>query len=718
MDAVPSAEQQRGAASRPRGQFEAQLNEERKRLWNADPTLRELPIPPPIISCDSNEVVRKNIENCWKEQGIWKDEWDNGYLPGENWKHEEPLELEAESETDSEAEAERPFGPKSRRPKSDEELLKIAERRVIREREREASRPYHQFHYQVSKERERIEIESGTAKGTRIYINTFKARENVKNTWVKRGIWDQRWVTLPGMSWMHEAPFEEISKDAKAHDISVNRGKFGALFGNNAPAQPPASGGWPPAHRNESPLQPSGRELNHPPMSTWAMGGMKQRLAQKEFLFQPLGRKLNHPPRSTWDMYGMKQSDQRNIFGPSPDESNHPQKSNVVNHELKQPARKNVFESPFPRRLNHPPRSTWDMYGMKEQAQGNIFGPSLDKSNHSQKSNLVNHELKQPARKNVFEGPFPSGLNRTPRSAWDMYGMKEPAQGSIFGPSLDKSDHPQNSNVVNHELKQPDLRNIFVPSPDESNHPQKSSVELKQPDLRNIFEPSPDESNHPQKPSVELKQPNLRNIFVPSPDESNHSQNSSVELKQPDLRNIFEFSPDELNHSQKSSVVNHELERCIKVLTDPFSGEPNYPQIANYELKQPDQRTYFEPSPDESNSSLQEFNFGKGSPAQPEEQCECQKVVPASRTLSPKNPSKSSTPLGPVHSTNVSKPARKKLPHVELNISVSKDPAKYTNMTIKLAHAGVLGQCSWELWKGKASRIVIGMAEENDTEEG
>lgn len=49
--------------------------------------------------------------------------------------------------------------PKPRRPKSTEELQRIVERRPLREREREASRPFHQFIYQVSRESEWIQDE-------------------------------------------------------------------------------------------------------------------------------------------------------------------------------------------------------------------------------------------------------------------------------------------------------------------------------------------------------------------------------------------------------------------------------------------------------------------------------------------------------------------------------------------------------------------------------
>jgi hypothetical protein len=80
---------------------------------------------------------------------------------------EEPLEVEFESgsETNSEAQGNATLflvsgktgEAKPRRPKSDEELRLIAERRAIREREREASRPFYRFFYQVSKTRERMQ---------------------------------------------------------------------------------------------------------------------------------------------------------------------------------------------------------------------------------------------------------------------------------------------------------------------------------------------------------------------------------------------------------------------------------------------------------------------------------------------------------------------------------------------------------------------------------
>ena len=43
-------------------------------------------------------------------------------------------------------------------------------------------------------------------------INTM-AYEAVKQAWVKRGIWDKKWGLLPGMSWKHEHPLEELLRE-------------------------------------------------------------------------------------------------------------------------------------------------------------------------------------------------------------------------------------------------------------------------------------------------------------------------------------------------------------------------------------------------------------------------------------------------------------------------------------------------------------------------
>lgn len=169
--------------------------------------------------------------------GLWK------------WKHEESLELEFESEADSRAEpkvrifsfARKRVVAKPRRQKSDEEKRRLVEPRATRERKREASRPFHQFVYQISKEREQIQAGSRSGEATTTAtaipdINT-KVYENVKSTWIKRGIWNGRWGILSGMSWKHEEPLEEETGDGSA---AVQANTFGN--GTNGTGEAPIRG--------------------------------------------------------------------------------------------------------------------------------------------------------------------------------------------------------------------------------------------------------------------------------------------------------------------------------------------------------------------------------------------------------------------------------------------------------------------------------------------
>ncbi|KAL5330825.1 hypothetical protein ACEPPN_000349 [Leptodophora sp. 'Broadleaf-Isolate-01'] len=211
-------------ASKPYHQFEHQISDEKKRIMEASLNrTRRL-----RVGDDPDKIASENVKKRWVEQGIWNNRW-NQFASG-RWKHEEPLEIESESETDTEAESSRPLfsslskpQPKPRRPKNDEEKRRIAERRVVRERERVASRPYHQFVYQISKERERIQEESKNREGDDTADINTRAYNNVKNTWTKRGIWNKKWGVLPGMSWKHEQPFEEMVREEMGGDpVSAN----------------------------------------------------------------------------------------------------------------------------------------------------------------------------------------------------------------------------------------------------------------------------------------------------------------------------------------------------------------------------------------------------------------------------------------------------------------------------------------------------------------
>ena len=146
------------------------------------------------------------------EQGIWNNNCTE-FAFG-NWKHEEPLDIESESTNNLGERSSNALFSFSRPPKSDEDKRRDAELRAARIREREASRPFHQFVYQLSKERERITEQGEGEEG--VYsadINTT-AYENVKSTWIKRKIWNQRWGTIPGMSWNHEEPLVVAEEEA------------------------------------------------------------------------------------------------------------------------------------------------------------------------------------------------------------------------------------------------------------------------------------------------------------------------------------------------------------------------------------------------------------------------------------------------------------------------------------------------------------------------
>jgi hypothetical protein len=102
---------------------------------------------------------------------------------------------------------------KQPQPKSDEEKHQATEQRAVRNGQREACCPYHQFIYQVSKERERILEEPANWEGAGTTNINTRTYENVKDIWAKRMIWNITWGVIPGMVWKHEEPLEEQAID-------------------------------------------------------------------------------------------------------------------------------------------------------------------------------------------------------------------------------------------------------------------------------------------------------------------------------------------------------------------------------------------------------------------------------------------------------------------------------------------------------------------------
>lgn len=206
------------AASLPNEQFEAQVHEETERIIRAV-ELGTLVVP---VGKDYSKVACENIRHCWIGQGIWKDEWDSA--PNGLWKHEEPstprpasgplTKTSPRSRLFSDMQGADPPSTLS----TNAQARESPQRNAVSTHEREASRPFYQFISQLSRERERIQDESkfgNVATSVPANINTV-AYENVKNTWVRRGIWDKRWGIFPGMSWKHEWPLEALLKKDSA----------------------------------------------------------------------------------------------------------------------------------------------------------------------------------------------------------------------------------------------------------------------------------------------------------------------------------------------------------------------------------------------------------------------------------------------------------------------------------------------------------------------
>jgi hypothetical protein len=197
-------------ASFPSNQFRNQTSEERTRIVEAELNGTQ-PVP---VGTDFLKFAEANVKARWLEQGIWDKRWDKNGNPGRNWKHERSLDLESELEVETKANlfslpSERKVLKRKRNRKHQTQII---EQKCVREREREASRPINQFFYQISKEREYVQHFPLAPD-----VNTV-AYERVKSTWERRGIWDRRWIILPGMSWKHEQPLEDMLREEMGED--------------------------------------------------------------------------------------------------------------------------------------------------------------------------------------------------------------------------------------------------------------------------------------------------------------------------------------------------------------------------------------------------------------------------------------------------------------------------------------------------------------------
>ncbi|KAK4171056.1 hypothetical protein QBC36DRAFT_105154 [Triangularia setosa] len=154
------------AVSLPNNQLSAQVLEEEKRVIQAVER-GELHV---LIGTNYYTFAKEAVRKGWVEQGIWNDNWND--MAQGRWKHEEPLEPLLESNAE----------PKGLlRPDLFSSLVRLNKnwggeratkgmqdgRRAARERERDATRSFHQSMYQVSRERERGQSSQGEATWSR-----------------------------------------------------------------------------------------------------------------------------------------------------------------------------------------------------------------------------------------------------------------------------------------------------------------------------------------------------------------------------------------------------------------------------------------------------------------------------------------------------------------------------------------------------------------------
>ncbi|KAF4445246.1 major royal jelly protein [Fusarium austroafricanum] len=233
-------------ASLPSIQLKAEQDEERIRLTKVVHDINR-PTPDYLIGKDLFAAAAENVKKRWKAQGIWDDTW--GITIPCRWKHEERHDSDLVVDPNVKVNL---FVGERTQAKSTEE----PHRKLMKRCEREASRQFYQFLYQVSAQRDLIQSECRPSDdpaeshiashrvlegpihhraaldawaNTRLAseelhcqrtsdspspspspdINTV-AYTRVKDTWVKREIWNVKWGVLPGMTWKHEQPLEEM----------------------------------------------------------------------------------------------------------------------------------------------------------------------------------------------------------------------------------------------------------------------------------------------------------------------------------------------------------------------------------------------------------------------------------------------------------------------------------------------------------------------------
>ncbi|KAL8817529.1 MAG: hypothetical protein Q9223_003649, partial [Gallowayella weberi] len=178
-------ESSRREYSNPDEQLTAQAAAERRWILEAFDA-RRIDIPTRV---DFDRLGERIIKKRWREQGIWNDRWEKQWARYEwRWKHQEPLQDGSENEVQSEPSPHNVFDDLYSQSTSESDVHDLtlpltAEQQIQRERDREASRPIHQFLWQISRERDLIYGEpvlNDAARSAPLDINT-KAYESERD---------------------------------------------------------------------------------------------------------------------------------------------------------------------------------------------------------------------------------------------------------------------------------------------------------------------------------------------------------------------------------------------------------------------------------------------------------------------------------------------------------------------------------------------------------
>ncbi|KAF2113723.1 hypothetical protein BDV96DRAFT_578258 [Lophiotrema nucula] len=193
---------------------------------------------------DFQANAENNVRARWVQQGIWKHEWGQAWPKGA--RAEDNRWLSSRENTGRPY----PFGhwghEKGRQPKlvkkpktkipnvfagwGREEpgttgkggltsRIDVAKEPTIEECGTTASRPYNQFLFQISLEREWLRDELQYKPDTAAPDIDTLAYENTKNFWIEDEVWNPTWGEQPGMTWMHEDLLDNLLSTALPHTV-------------------------------------------------------------------------------------------------------------------------------------------------------------------------------------------------------------------------------------------------------------------------------------------------------------------------------------------------------------------------------------------------------------------------------------------------------------------------------------------------------------------